>query len=378
MRRISVRRRLVALLLAAIMVAGLVIGASGCSSTKSMKVGIITGTVSQGEDEYRGAEAMKAKYGDRVITATYPDNFTAEMETYISQIKGMAQDKSVKAIVIVQAVPGTKAAIEQVRQTRKDITFLIGSPHEDPGVIDKVADVIVSTDELGRGKTIIAMAKQLGATKFLHYSFPRHMSMELLAQRAEIFKTECEAQGMEFVFVTAPDPLGPSGLPGAQQFILEDVPRQVAKYGKDIALFSTNCGMQEALIKAALQNGAIFPEQCCPSPTHGYPSALGIDVAGMSGDMNAIIKAIDAKIVEGNGAGRFATWPVPINMLMVKALTELAFDKIEKRVTTLDLAAVEKKFEEMAGVPMEFSLYAPGGTYLMCTAGSIVFGKLAK
>lgn len=372
------RRRLVALLLVTILVVGGAVGASGCNSSKNFKVGIITGTVSQGEDEYRGAEAMKAKYGDRVVTATYPDDFTAEMETYISQVKSMAQDKSVKAIVIVQAVPGTKAAIEQIRQTRKDITFLIGSPHEDPGVIDKVADVIVSTDELGRGKTIIALAKQLGATKFLQYSFPRHMSMELLAQRAEVFKKECEANGMEYIYVVAPDPLGPSKLPGAQQFILEDVPRQVAKYGKDIALFSTNCGMQEAVIKAALNAGAIFPEQCCPSPTHGYPSALGINVEGMAGDMNAIIKAIDAKIVEGGGAGRFATWPVPINMLMVNALTELAFDKIEKRVDTLDMAAVEKKFEELAGVPMEFSVYAQGGTYYLCTAGSIIFGKLAK
>lgn len=369
-------RRVVALFLVMALVLGFAAAGAGCGSTKNFKVGIITGTVSQGEDEYRAAERMKAKYGDRVVTATYPDNFMAEMETYISIVKGMAKDRSVKAIVICQAVPGTKAAIEQVRKTRKDIVFLLGVPHEDPKMIDKAAEVIVNTDELARGKTIIALAKQMGAKTFVHYSFPRHMSMELLAQRRDIFREECQKAGIQFVDATAPDPMGPSGLPGAQQFILEDVPRMVAKYGKDTAFFSTNCGMQEPLIKATLQAGGIFPEQCCPSPTHGYPGALGIDVAGLSYDFPAIVKAVDAKIVAGNGAGRFATWPVPINFLMVQAETELAFDYIDKKITKFDDATVKAKFEELAGVPMNFSKYSPDGTFYLCTAGSIIFGKL--
>lgn len=371
-------RRLVALLLAVVLVAGVLPAVAGCGSSKSYKVGIITGTVSQGEDEYRAAEKLKEKYGDRVVTATYPDNFMAEMETYISIVKGMAKDKSVKAIVICQAVPGTKAAIEQVRKTRDDIVFLLGVPHEDPQVIDKQAEVIVNTDELARGKTIIAMAKQLGAKTFVHYSFPRHMSMELLAQRRDIFKAECETQGILFVDATAPDPMGPSGLPGAQQFILEDVPRMIAQYGKDTAFFSTNCGMQEPLIKSVLEGGGIFPEQCCPSPTHGYPGALGIDVAGLSYDFPAIVKAVDAKIVAGGGTGRFATWPIPINFLMVQAETELAFDYVDGKITALDDAAVKAKFEELAGVKMNFTKYAPDGTFSLCTAESIVFGKLPK
>ena len=36
--------------------------------------------------------------------------------------------------------------------------------------------------------------------------------------------------------------------------------------------------MQEPLIKSTLQEGAIFPQQCCPSPYHAYPSALGIEI----------------------------------------------------------------------------------------------------
>jgi len=54
----------------------------------SYKIGIATSTVSQNEDEYRGAEAAIAKYGDLIKHVTYPDNFMQEQETFIAQITG--------------------------------------------------------------------------------------------------------------------------------------------------------------------------------------------------------------------------------------------------------------------------------------------------
>lgn len=53
-------------------------------------IGIVTGTVSQSEDDLRGAELMIKKYGDvanggMIQHLTYPDNFMSEMETTISQ-----------------------------------------------------------------------------------------------------------------------------------------------------------------------------------------------------------------------------------------------------------------------------------------------------
>ena len=127
------------------------------------------------------------------------------------------------------------------------------------------ADLCINTDDLKRGETIVALAAELGAKTFVHYSFPRHMSYELLAQRRDIFREQCEGLGIKFVEVDAPDPTGDAGLTGAQQFILEDVPRQIDKYGEDTNFFSTNCGMQEPLIRSVLDGGAIYAEQCCPS-----------------------------------------------------------------------------------------------------------------
>jgi hypothetical protein len=204
------------------------------------------------------------------------------------------------------------------------------------------------------------------------------MSYPLLAQRRDIFEEQCKKQGLEFVFVNAPDPTGDAGVAGAQQFILEDVPRQVEKYGKDTAFFSTNCGMQEPLIKSVLNTGAIYPEQCCPSPYHAYPGALGIAIPeGKAGDVPYIIEAINQKLVEQGGAGRFATWRVPANMAMVYAAVEYGFGIGDGSITGFDKAKAEELLGKYAGGKIGLSVYdqekAPN--FLLFVGDSIIFGE---
>jgi hypothetical protein len=358
-----------------LIVLGLVLSAT-VASAATFKIGVVTGTVSQNEDEYRGAEAAIKKYPGLIKHVTYPDNFMQEQETTIAQITGLAADKDVKAIVVNQAVPGTVAAIRKVKETRPEVIFILGEPHEDPPMVERYADASLMPDNPARGYSIIALARKMGAKKFLHYSFPRHMSMQTLVQRRDIMKKECERLGLAFVFVTAPDPMGEGGLPAAQQFILEDVPRQVAKYGKDIAVFSTNCGMQEPLIVASVKSGAIFPEQCCPSPTHGYPGALGLKITDdMKGNFPAITRAINAEIVRRGAAGRFATWPVATGYLNTVAGVELAKLAVEKKLDLDQIDAVAKVVEASAGAPMEFKKLSNKGNFYMYLADSIIFGK---
>ena len=358
----------------------LVLGIASVSlGAPAFKIGVVTGTVSQGEDEYRGAEFVVAKYPGMIEHRTYPDNFMAEQETYIAQITSLAADPAIKAIVVNQGVPGTVAAIRKVKQLRPDIVFVIGEPHEDPSVIDPVADLSLIPNNPARGQSIPQLAKRMGAKTFLHYSFPRHMSYADLAARRDIMEQECKKLGMQFVFVNAPDPTGEGGLPAAQQFILEDVPRQVAKYGKDSAFFSTNCGMQEPLITAVLKAGAIFPEQCCPSPTHGYPAALGLEITDqLKGNFPAIVKAINAEIVKKGMSGRMATWPVASSYLNTVAGVEVAKLAVEKKLNIKDMAAVKKVVEQLAGVPMEFERHSQTGCYYRYLIGSIIFGKDVK
>jgi len=327
------------------------------------KIGIITGTVSQGEEEFQAAKKLAEKYGpEHVITATYPDKFNDEVETTISTVVSLAEDGA-QAIVFAQAVPGAIAAIEKTKELYPDVIFICGVAAEPPREIAAVADVVMLVDEIGMGTAVIEQAKALGAETFVHYSFPRHLGYETIAARTALFKETCAALGIEYVEATAPDPTGDAGVSGAQQFILEDVPRKLEEYGKDTAFFSTNCSMQEPLIRSVADFGAIYPQQCCPSPYHGYPAAMNIETKGHEGDVQYMLDSITDAVAEKGNTGRMSTWALPVNMLMVEAGAEYAIAYAKGEITVaFDDAALRKTIADVAAssynTAATLSLYA--------------------
>jgi hypothetical protein len=370
------------LTLALLATLGLLGGLIGCSSQSpksgdtvqasaqgaNFKIGIMTGTVSQNEEEFRAGQQLTEKYGDRIKHVTYPDNFMTEQETVIAQLVGLAADPEVKVIVVGQAIPGSVAAARKIREQRPDILIGFVEPHDDPGMVNEAADIAVQPDQLERGNTIIAEAVAMGAKRFIHYSFPRHMSQELLARRRDIMKEAAKAKGIEFLFVTAPDPMAEGGLPATQQFVLEDVPRELKKYGKDTAFFSTNCGMQDPLIRMVLQHGGYVSEQCCPSPTHGYPTALGITVPpDKAGDIAYISSENRRIIAEHNMTGHFGTWIAPESMVAMRAVTNLLVDAVDKKVDYKDPAIVQQYLVAEAESPVKVRKYdeKAGNQYLI-------------
>ena len=89
------------------------------------KIAILTGTTSQGEEEFRAAERAQKADPEHIVTDTYPDNFMAETETTISKLIAFASDPDVKAIVMCQAVPGAKAAFDKIRAMGRDDMLLM-------------------------------------------------------------------------------------------------------------------------------------------------------------------------------------------------------------------------------------------------------------
>ena len=277
-------------------------------------------------------------------------------------VSKLAADPEIKAVIINQAVPGTNAAIDKLLESRDDMLIIYGTPQENPEDVAARADIILQPNELDMGPAMVEQAQKMGAKTFVHYSFPRHMAQVLLSSRRELIKEKCAELGIEFVDATAPDPTGDSGVSGAQQFILEDVPKMVAQYGKDTAFFSTNCAMQVPLIKACVSEGAIYPQPCCPSPYHGYPAALGLvseeDSAVEKMNIEDIVAQTTKALDEAGVLGRFSTWPVPVSMMMTVAGTEYAFDWMAGNTNgKLDLDALKAKMDEYAGLDCQMSPY---------------------
>lgn len=339
-------------LLCLALVAMLCLALAACAVAEgNWKIAILTGTTSQGEEEFRAAERAQKADPEHIVTDTYPDNFMAETETTISKLIAFASDPDVKAIVMCQAVPGAKAAFDKIRAMgRDDMLLVAGVPQEDPAVIAAAADFVLYTDEPKQGDTIMETCAKWGVDVFVHYSFPRHLAMETIAARKALLEENAAALGIQYVEATAPDPTGDAGVAGAQQFILEDVPLKLKEFeGKKVAFFTTNCGMQEPLQAAILdQPNAYYPQPCCPSPYHAFPASLGLEIKAGGDDAEAL-KAIAAVLKEHNALGRYSTWPSPVNMSIVDVSVEYAKKWIAGEITSKnDGAAIAAMFEEKA------------------------------
>lgn len=385
----------IALLLS--LVCALLLGAGIAQAQTAKKeapfhIGVVTSTVSQSEDELRGAEALIAEYGEvanggYIKHVTYPDNFMSEMETTISVIAGLADDPKMKVIIVNQAIPGTTEAFRRVNEKRPEILLFAGEAHEDPGVITQSAPSTVmlatNADNINRGYTIPYGAKLMGAKNFVHISFPRHMSYETLGRRRAIMEVASKDLGLAFHAETAPDPTSDVGVAGAQQFILEKVPAWLEKYGKDTAFFCTNDAHTEPLLKRIAENGGYFVEADLPSPTMGYPGALGIKFTDAEkGNWPALLKKVEEAVIAAGGKDRMGTWAYSYGFTTTAGLAEFGKRIIEgtaKIDNPKDLIACYTKYTPGANWNMAY--YTDAGTgvankqFGLVYQDTYVFGK---
>ncbi|MBR1409237.1 MAG: DUF3798 domain-containing protein [Clostridia bacterium] len=346
-------KKLLCVLLVAMM--ALSFALASAEGAKDYSIAVVTGTMSQSVDERGAAMMLVDKYGEDVIkTATYPDNFTEEKETTIQTIVNFADDPSVKAIIVCQAVPGVAEAFRQVKERRDDIICLAGESQEDPSLITSAADVTVMNDFVARGYLIIKTAKELGCDTFVHITFPRHMGIESLSRRYAIMVEAGKELGVNVVMETAADPLSDVGITGAQQQILEKAPEWIEKYGQNSAYFCTNDAHTAPLLKQLLEYGGYFVEADLPSPLMGYPDALGIEFSDSDmSNYEYLLKSVEDAIVAKGGEGRFGTWAYSYTYTLVAGLAEHAMNVIEGKSDLLEI-------DDIADA---LSIYSPGAEW---------------
>ncbi len=360
-------KKLLALLMAAMMIVGLCTVAMA-DATPAYKIAIMTGTTSQGEEEYYAATSLAEQYPGVVLHDTYPDAFSSEVETTISKLIAFASDPDVKAIIFVQAVQGATAAFTQIKgeMGRDDILLISGVPAEDPADISAVSDIVLANDEIGCGYQVADLASQWGCEVLVHYSFARHLSYETIVAKRDAMKATAEGYGIEFVERDCPDPTGDAGMSGAQAAVLEDIPKVMQEYaGKKVCFYCTNCGLQVALQQAIVNEpDAYYALPCCPSPYHGFQEAFGLTAT--YGDIEGAIKNLATYLNEHDAVNRFSTWSLPVNMSMINAGFEYAVAYAEGKTNgKVDMDVLNQCFANAAGGEIELGTYvdASGNEY---------------
>jgi hypothetical protein len=349
--------------------------ATSAIATEAYKIGIITPTLSASEDEFRGAVRVKEKHPGMIEHISLPENYSEEQETAITQILNLGDNPEVKAIIICAGYSGILPAIQKIKKKRPEMLVITAPIWDDPDMMAKYVDLCLDTDWVQRGKTIPTKAQKMGAKTFIHYSFPTHMAKEVLAKRRDMMKETAESLNMKFVEINTPDPTTGAGKSPMLQFLMEDIPRQIAKYGKDTAIFGTNCPMQDVIIAQALELGFIMPEQCCPTPTQGFPAAMELEITKEdAGNFDKLNKIIAEKAAAAGVTGRLSTWPVPVGYFFPEFSTELAIEKLNGEISSFDIPSLEPTAKKIAGVDVHFSKMKPElDNYYLIIMDSIIY-----
>lgn len=353
-------KKLLSILLSAVMMVTFLTGCTQSGGEKASKdeyhIAIVTPTLSTSEDEYRAGEEMAKKYPEIVKHLTLPENFEEEIETCISTIVSSADDPLMKAVIVSSGQSGLIPAFQQIKEKNPDILTISAPIFDEPEMMSKYIDLNLDTNWLERGRTIVEKANKMGAKTFVHYSFPTHLSKPLISARKDKMKETCEKLGMKFVEVVTPDPQTGDSVEAMQQFLQEDIPRQIEKYGKDTNIFGSNCPMYDVIIKEALNLKYMVAEQCCPTPTQAYPTVLGLEISEEDqSNFDKINDMISEKVDAAGMKGRLSGWPIPVTVYMPQFAVEVAKEVIENDFDYKDATKLNELTKEKFGIEVDYT-----------------------
>ena len=342
---------------------------------------------------YFSVHAIADRYGAKnVVHATWPVRFMEmEGQKEIAKIfERIADDLEIRVLIIIEAIPGTTAALDALLEKRSDMLIIACGLMEN-GIIAN-ANLMLATDAEKMWESIPCQAQRLGAKtlvyygKFTHYSWSAYML------------EKCDEIGLHFVHIDIPSPesvvagynMWKEDFSKAKNFILEDMPKQIAEYGTDTAFYGRYCYQQEPLIKLCIEQGGIYPQTCCPSPYHGFSQILGskapISTEGEDGSgikIEGVVEMVEkttAMLEEKGVLGRFSTWLVPEQSLFIWAAADYGIRWMKGEVSKegIDIGALRACMEVYTGPGVEIAHFEEGEVshenYLLITEPYYTYG----
>lgn len=254
-----------------------------------------------------------------------------------------------------------KAAMAEIRGKYPDMLIVGYFPRGN--ILDQEMranfDLIIAPDYVAVAKTIPDQAQSMGAEYFFYYNYSYENYLysyeeylypyeEYFADIANrLFKESCEQVGLKYSAKEFDKP-EPSNIlyDATYTSMKEDVQAQVDKYGTAAAFYSPDIQVQSELAYAALSENAI----CVPFCWYNNMSNPTGVWFGSDYELNypKANKDISEFIAEKGGTGRFATWPVSIDMLSLEAASNyaLAYADGNNSLKHIDKDFLAKCFQE--------------------------------
>lgn len=343
----------------------MIITLAACGDTgdeaPAYKIGVISGPDSVTVEESVVVKALKAKYGESIVTSGYPMEYENDDAKALTSIaNALVNSSGVQAIVFAKSVVGTAAAIKAVKTAHPDLPIICCNTDENVADLSG-ADLILNPDTEAMGKTAVEEAKRMGATKLYYYSFQRNDGYETVIALRTAVEAACAVNGVNLVYVNSVDPikseLGPDD--GSAKFIEEDASRKASE-DKDVkaAYMSTDSSVTDMLIKDSLKYKTVL----VPSPyggfMGGYADALEINTTDKVGNGDYILEQAKTKLADNSG--NMSAPSISIPSLLINTAVECAIKKINKAETVFDETTVAAVAGETAS-PEKFTMTPSSG-----------------
>lgn len=347
----SIFRKAAAILLVLV----LVFSFASCKKTEEKvtesekKIAILVAPESQYPEDYRAAQELAAEYPEKIIVKEYSDSrvLRAGDPDIMNFSKELASDPEIGAIIYARATQFTTNAIRSAESVNPDIVTICIEPEESINTISKLANLVFCADWSKVAAETVAQAKERGAEYFVVFSINRHITNNNMYSSANAaFKSECEAQGINYVYDSALDPIYSSGIKGAQQYVKESIARLYSNEkisGENVAVFSTDSSVQSALVELSQSKGFIYICPSFPTAYNGIGEAYEIAMPEKISDVKSYIKNV--KATQTDGKAKLSIYNFPLAATLLRSAVHSAFDILNGTTTAENLA---EKVQERA------------------------------
>lgn len=223
------------------------------------RVAIVTGDGGQAADFELGVAKLATRYGmaadgGMVLHAITPNGGRADVSAFV---EALAADPMVKAVVVAPAIEGTASWFDELREKRPDIVLIAGAPSEANLIIEEAADLVVASDAVGRGYTMVWAARELGAGTIVHLSSEQRITAEEAKAFARSLEAASDELGLTFIGIEVPAAIWRERLEGYRRFFGKVIPELVSEHGTNIAFFCYDDSCLEPLIAGVLDEGGM-------------------------------------------------------------------------------------------------------------------------
>ncbi len=309
------------------------------------KIAILVAPEAQYPEDYKAAQELAAEYPEKVIVKEYSDSriLRAGDPEIMQFSKELASDPEIGAIIYARATQFTTNAIRSAEAANPDIVTICIEPEESIETVSSLANLVFCADWAKTAADVVAAAKAQGAEHFVVFSINRHITNNPMYSAANAaFKAECEAQGLNYVYDNAVDPIYSSGIKGAQLYIRESIARLYNNEkisGTNVALFSTDSSVQSTLIEVSNERGLIYVCPSFPTAYNGLGESYEIAKPENANDIKAYIEAAKAAVAtDAEGKAKLSIYSFPLASTLLKGAVYCAFDILNGTATSENLA----------------------------------------